>query len=222
MSVTTFQLLQTDATQWLQRQITIACKQLGIPFQIGSVDFNSSFDLQQFFDHIRSIVQENVVKECLLKSQQKSFDIEWWKSDVGMECQSDVIGDGLLELCLSSPISFVARQSQFIGHGLPKKLRSWAWRFLLELFHYNHHVGQKSLRKLDLASRHDNLSQTFRQKIETFRSTRVVEDSIDELISKTTKQVLYIYTYTIHAYCYSVRCTFHLLLKTCTSSLGIA
>ena len=143
MSVTTFQLLQTDATQWLQRQITIACKQLGIPFQIGSVDFNSSFDLQQFFDHIRSTVQESITKECLVKSQQKSVDMEWWASDTGMECQGDIIGDGLLKICLSSPISFVARQSQFIGCGLPKNLRSWAWRFLLELHHYNHYVGQK-------------------------------------------------------------------------------
>ena len=190
MSVTTFQLLQTDATQWLHRQITIACKQLGIPFQIGSVDFNSSFDLQQFFDHIRSITQESIVKECMVKSQQKSTDIEWWTSDVGMECQHDIIGDGLLKICLNSPISFVARQSQFIGRGLPKKLQSWAWKFLLELFHYNHHVGQKSLRKLDLASRHNNLSEIFRQKIETIRTTRAVEDLIDEFISKTTKQVL--------------------------------
>ena len=43
--------------------------------------------------------------------------------------------------------------------------------------------------KLDLASRHNNLSEMFRQKIEIFRTTRAVEGSIDELISKTTKQV---------------------------------
>lgn len=189
MSLTTFQLLQTDAAQWLQQQITITCKQLGISFQIGCVDFSSSFDLQQFFDHIRTIAQESIMKECLIKGQQKSFDVEWWRSNPGMECQSDVIGDGLLKICLSSPISFVARQSQFIGCGLPEKLRSWAWKFLLELFHYNHHVGQKSLRKLDLASRHDNLSHMFQQKIEMLRITGAMQGSIDELISKTTNQV---------------------------------
>ena len=189
MSLTTFQLLQTDATQWLQRQLTIACKHLGIPLQIGSVDFDSSFDLQQFFDHVRTILQESIMKECLIKSQQKSFDVGWWSSDAGMECHSDIIGDGLLRICSSSPISFVARQSQFIGYGLPDKLRSWAWKFLLELFHYDHHVGQKSLNKLELASRHNNVSQMFTQKIETYRTTGRVEGSIDELISKTAKQV---------------------------------
>lgn len=191
MSLTTFQLLQTDATQWLQRQVTTACKQLGIPHHIGSVDFNSSFDLQQFFDQVRDIVQEGIMGQCLSKGQQKSFDIEWWRSKAGMEHQSDVIGDGLLKICLSSPASFVARQSQFIGFGLPDKLRSWAWKFLLEKFHYNHHVGQKSLRKLDLASRHNNLSQMFRQKIEIFRATGTVEDSIHGLISKTTTQMFH-------------------------------
>ena len=200
MSATTFQLLQSDATQWLQRQMTIACKQLGIPFQIGSIDVNSSFDLQKFFDHIRSAVQESIIKECSVKGQQKSFDIEWWRSDVGLQCQSDVIGDGMLKICLDSPISFVARQSQFIGHGLPKKVRSWAWKFLLELFHYNQHVGQQSLQKLDLAHHHNNLSQIFMQKVEIFRTTGAVEDSIDVLISKTTKQVQY--TYIEHRYRY--------------------
>jgi len=189
MSLTTFQLLQTDATRWLQRQIAIVCKQLGIPFHIGTVDITSSFDLQQFFRHIHSVAQESIVRECLVKGQKKSFDMDWWRSNVGLECQSDVIGDGLLKMCLSSPISFVARQSQFIGRGLPEKLRLWAWKFLLELFYYNHHVGEKSLHKLHLASHHDSLSQIFRQKLEVFRATRTVEDSIDEFIFKTTKQV---------------------------------
>ena len=189
MSLTTFQLLQIDATQWLQQQLTIACKQLSIPIQIGSVDFNSSFDLQQFFDHVRTMMQKSVMRECLIKGQQESFNVEWWSSNAGIECQSDVIGDGLLRICSISPFSFVARQSQFIGYGLPDKLRSWAWKFLLEQFHHNHHIGQNSLRKLDLASHHNNVSQMFLQKIETFRTTGTVEGSIDELISKTTKQV---------------------------------
>ena len=192
MSATTFQLLQSDTTQWLQRQITIACKQLDIPFQIGSIDFNSFFDLQKFFDHMRSVVQESIINECSVKGHQKSFNIEWWRSEVGLQCQSDVIGDGLLKICLDSPFSFVARQSQFIGCGLPKKMRSWAWKFLLELFHHNHHVGQQSLQKLDLAHHHNNLSQKFMQKVEIFRTTGAIEDSIDVLISKTAKQVRYI------------------------------
>jgi len=122
MSLSTFQLLQTDATRWLQRQITIICKQFGIPFQIGTVDITSSFDLQQFFHHMHSVAQESVVRECLVKGQQKSFDMDWWRSNVGTECQSDVIGDGLLKICLSSLNSFLARQFQFIGCGLPEKL----------------------------------------------------------------------------------------------------
>lgn len=188
MSLTTLQLLQTDATQWLHQQVTIVCKQLGVPFEIGSINFNSSFDLQQFFDHVCCIAQENIVRECLVKGQQHSYDMEWWRSNAGIEYQSDVIGDGILKICLSSPTSFVARQSQFIGHGLPEKLRVWAWKFLLELFHYKY-IGKKSLHRLDLANCHNNLSQLFIKKVEMFRTTRVVESSIDELISKTTKQV---------------------------------
>ena len=102
-----------------------------------------------------------------------------------MECHSDIIGDGLLRICSSSPVSFVARQSQFIGYGLPDKLRSWAWKSLLDLFLYNHHVGQKLFNKLELASHHNKVSQIFTQKIETFGITRTVEGSINELISRT-------------------------------------
>ena len=38
-----------------------------------------------------SIAQESIMKECLIKGQQKSFDVEWWRSNPGMECQSDVM-----------------------------------------------------------------------------------------------------------------------------------
>jgi len=178
MSPNTFQLLKKDAFQWLQQQVAAVCKQLNI---ILKPDIGASVDQQQFVSHTANTLQYNIVRECLAKSDQKSFDIEWWNSDDSLSCQSDVIGDGMLKICLQSPANFITRKSQFLGYGLPSKLRLWSWKYMLELQYSNQHVSHVDYKLV---------SHKFMEKIVESRITKPVHSSMDYLISKTTLQVM--------------------------------
>jgi len=179
MSSATFQLLKKDAFQWLEQQVATVCKQLNIELIPNA---GISVYQQQFISHTASTLQYNIVRECLTKNDQIRSDTEWWSSDIAVEYQNDIIGENMLKLCLESPFSFISRKSQFIGYGLPNKLRPWSWKCLLE-WHFNiqqvaHYSGDNK-----------DASHNFSVKVAECRVTKPVQTSMDDLISKTTLQV---------------------------------
>ena len=201
MSSATIQLLRKDAFQWLQQQIATVCKQLNIVLiPESTTDVSVSVNQQQFISHTADTLQCNIVRECLIKSDHESFEINWWNSDNGLSCQNDVIGDGMLKICLQSPASFITRKSQFIGYGLPNKLRPWTWKYLLELHFSNQQVSRHPVD-------YKYVPHKFMEKFAELRITKPVQNSMDDLISKTTLQVqrlqiVYVYA-TSHTVQYS-------------------
>jgi len=182
MSPATFQLLKNDAFQFLLQQVSAVCKQLSIMLVPKSTDVGASVNQQQFINHTTNILQCNIVRECLIKSDQKSFKVEWWNSDSGLSCQNDVIGDWMLKICLQSPTSFITRKSQFIGYGFPNKLRPWSWKYMLEWQFSSQYVSHNPVDQ-------QHLSRKFIEKVVESRITKPVLSSTDDLISKTTLQV---------------------------------
>ncbi|XP_065902431.1 uncharacterized protein [Dysidea avara] len=185
MSSATIQLLRKDAFQWLQQQIATVCKQLNIVLiPESTTDVSVSVNQQQFISHTADTLQCNIVRECLIKSDHESFEINWWNSDNGLSCQNDVIGDGMLKICLQSPASFITRKSQFIGYGLPNKLRPWTWKYLLELHFSNQQVSRHPVD-------YKYVPHKFMEKFAELRITKPVQNSMDDLISKTTLQMFH-------------------------------
>jgi len=182
MSPTTFQLLKKDAFQLLLQQVAAVCKQLTVVLIPKPTDVGVSVNQQQFINHTANILHCSIVRECLMNSDQKSFNFEWWNSDSGLSCQNDVIGDWMLKICLQSPTSFITRKSQFIGYGFPNKLRLWSWKYMLEWQFSNQYVSHNPVD-------HQHLSGKFIEKVVESRIIKPVLSSMDDLISKTTLQV---------------------------------